>query len=210
MLVSLLEPLSVVPGKGPGADAEPEMLAPLTFPWLLWLLVTPKLVAVRRLMLLTAQPGGAVSSLRAPLWLIPLDRCAHLEMGQPLLWALAAGRSGGSRKERAKRTIPSIGRAATLPRGTAPVTLGAVFPASRCCVLHDPLLGSTHMAARAAAGASLRASTMGAATEHEVGCARHWGTEAAVLGTPCGGAPKGTGPVLLCEPFVTRYNAAPV
>lgn len=117
--------------------------------------------------------GGAVSSLRAPLWSIQLDQCTHLETGQLLLWALAAERSGGSRKERAKRTIPSIRRAATLPGGTVPVTLRAVFSASRCCVLQDPLLGSTHMAAGAAASASLKASTMVAATEHEVGCARH-------------------------------------
>lgn len=74
----------------------------------------------------------------------------------------------------------------------------------------DPLLVSTHMAALAAASASLKVSTMGAAIEHEVWRARHWGMNAVFLEISCSGVPKSIDPVLLCELFVTRYNEAPV
>lgn len=63
------------------------------------------------------------------------------------------------------------------------------------------------MAAFTAASASLKASTTEAAIEHEVWCAKHWDMNAVLLRTPCCAVPKSTDPVLLCEFFVTRYEA---
>lgn len=74
-----------------GADTELKMLAHLTFSLFAEAPCNSKLASMTWLVLLSQNLiGGMLSATsRALHWMIQLDRCTHLEMGQLSLWALA-------------------------------------------------------------------------------------------------------------------------
>lgn len=101
-------------GKATVAEAEPRIFAHLTFPWFAEGPCNPKLVSVKWLVLLEAWPGDVVSSLKSP----PLEDSAGpthtFGNGSAPPAGLGYIRSGGSKKERAKKNTHSIGRVSTL------------------------------------------------------------------------------------------------
>ena len=113
-----------------------------------------------------------------------------------------------ARRREQREIPPPLKGYQPLPKGIAPVTVRVVFPLCRCCVLQNPLLVSTRVAAVAAARASWRLQ--------QWGCNWAWSMmyhalryECVLLTTACCGVLKGTDPVSLCEPCVTGYNEAP-
>lgn len=189
------------------AEAEPKMLAHLTFPWFAEALCNPNLISVEWLVLLKGWLGDVVSSPKSrPLADLARPTRTFGNGSTPpvgLGYRMIRREQEGEGKEKHPLHRKGI---KPYPKGLHPVAIRAVFPRSRCCVLQNPLLVSTHMAASTAASANPKASTMGAAIEHEVWCAMHWGMNAVLLRTPCCAVPKSTDPVLLCEFFITRYN----